>query len=219
MDGINIESLMGYLFRHSDIVLTIPALISLSFLFHRTLILIGQKWVETFAHTATLLILPVVTYVLTTLISGDIALSLGMVGALSIVRFRNPVRSPFELTVYFVSITAGVAASVSLKWVLLLTGSVILVCVLLATLDYLSKLFRGKSFYTTSFTEGNHLSTLEVTFNDSGEALSFSDLLVSIDDIDGQSTYVFASSDSVKIKTIYNAYAGYPSLKRIQMHL
>jgi hypothetical protein len=219
MDGSNIELLMKYLLRHSDIILVIPALISLSLLFHRTLILIGQKWVETFAHTATLLILPVVTYVLTTLISGDIALSLGMVGALSIVRFRNPVRSPFELTVYFVSITAGVAASVSLKWMLLLIGSVIMVCVLLAALDYLSKLFSRKSFYTTSFTEGNHLSTLEVTFNDSGEALSFSDLLVSIDDIDGQSTYVFASSDSVKIKSIYDAYAGYPSLKRIQMRL
>ena len=55
MEGINIEFLIGFLLRNSDIVLTIPALISLSFLFHRTLILIGQTWVETFAHTATLL--------------------------------------------------------------------------------------------------------------------------------------------------------------------
>ena len=61
----------------------------------------GQGWIKTKSHTATLTILPLVTFVITKVISGNIALSLGMVGALSIVRFRNPARSPLELTVYF----------------------------------------------------------------------------------------------------------------------
>ena len=59
----------------------------------------GQRWIKTFSQTATLIILPIVTYIITSVIAGNIALSLGMVGALSIVRFRNPVRSPFELSV------------------------------------------------------------------------------------------------------------------------
>ena len=60
---------------------------------------IGQKWVVTYAHTFTIVALPVITFVITSVISGNIALSLGMVGALSIVRFINPVRSPLELCV------------------------------------------------------------------------------------------------------------------------
>ena len=48
----------------------------------------GQSWIKTVAHTSTLLLLPILTYVITSVISGNIALSLGMVGALSIVRFR-----------------------------------------------------------------------------------------------------------------------------------
>ena len=75
----------------------------------------GQTWIKTIAHTSTLLLLPILTYVITSVISGNIALSLGMVGALSIVRFRNPVRSPLELSVYFGAITLGITASVSVK--------------------------------------------------------------------------------------------------------
>ena len=45
-------------------------------------------------------------------ISGNIALSLGMIGALSIVRFRHPVKSALELIIYFDLITIGIATSV-----------------------------------------------------------------------------------------------------------
>lgn len=206
-------------YSQKDIFFNLALLVGLSLFLHRTLSFVGQKWVETFAHTATLLLLPVVTYVLTTLISGDIALSLGMVGALSIVRFRNPVRSPFELTVYFVSITAGVAASVYWKWLVLLIFCVVGVCILLALLDYLSIKFRGKSFYSTSFTEGSHLSTLEVQFAAAGDTLGFEDFLISIDEINGQANYIFASSDKNIIRKIYSSYDDYPQLKRLQMHL
>ena len=56
-----------------------------------------QKWATTYHHTMTYILLPPITMVITTLIAGNIALSLGMIGALSIVRFRNPVKNPFEL--------------------------------------------------------------------------------------------------------------------------
>ena len=84
------------------------SLFSISIYLRVLLELFGQNWVKTISHTATLLFLPLITYVITSVISGNIALSLGMVGALSIVRFRNPVRSPLELTVYFSSIAMGI---------------------------------------------------------------------------------------------------------------
>lgn len=213
------DFLIKTLIAQQEVFATLALLISSSLFLHKILSLAGQKWVETFAHTATLLLLPVVTYVLTTLISGDIALSLGMVGALSIVRFRNPVRSPFELTVYFVSITSGVAASVDWKWLILLIFSVSFICLILAFLEYTSKTFRGRSHFSASFSEGTHLSTLEVNFVGDGDSLGFNDFLISIDDIDGQATYVFASQDKNKIISIYTAYKSNPHTKRLQLHL
>ena len=65
------------------------ALLFCSLIIRVLLELCGQRWIRTFAHTATLTILPIITYIITGVISGNIALSLGMVGALSIVRFRK----------------------------------------------------------------------------------------------------------------------------------
>lgn len=73
----------------------------------------GQKWVGTLSNTLTFTILPVIGFVITKSISGNIALSLGMVGALSIIRFRHPVKSPFELTAYFLLVTQGIAITVA----------------------------------------------------------------------------------------------------------
>ena len=107
-----------------DKFVVVALLITISILIRFFLQLIGQQWIKTTAHTSTLVLLPIITYVITNVISGNIALSIGMVGALSIVRFRNPVRSPLELTVYFAAITMGIAASVHLKWLIFLSISV-----------------------------------------------------------------------------------------------
>ena len=103
--------------------LALSLLILMGLFLRIVLQIFGQTWIKTKAHTSTILLLPIITYVITNVISGNIALSLGMVGALSIVRFRNPVRSPLELSVYFGAITMGIAASVSLQWLLFLALS------------------------------------------------------------------------------------------------
>ena len=71
----------------------------------------NQFWASTYHHTLTYVILPVIAMVVTKVIAGNIALALGMVGALSIVRFRNPVKNSFELVMYFALITIGIAAT------------------------------------------------------------------------------------------------------------
>ena len=68
--------------------------------------------------------------IITTLIAGNIALSLGMIGALSIVRFRNPVKNPFELVIFFALITIGIAFATNFKLGLTLTAVVILLIIL-----------------------------------------------------------------------------------------
>jgi hypothetical protein len=149
-------------FRHSDKLIEVLLLIVISIALRLILQILGQRWITTTAHTATLVLLPILTYVITNVITGNIALSLGMVGALSIVRFRHPVRSPLELSVYFGSITMGIAASVSILWLIFLAGSIGFAAIVLVFCHYLSVHIFRKPFFTSSFTEGNALSTLDI---------------------------------------------------------
>jgi len=67
------------------------------------------------------LLLAPIGYAITSSISSNIALSLGMVGALSIIRFRTPVKNSFELVVYFLLLTLGVTGSVDMMISITLT--------------------------------------------------------------------------------------------------
>ncbi len=61
-----------------------------------------------------LAILPVITTVILLAMSSNIVISLGMVGALSIVRFRNAVKDSMDLTFLFWSISAGIVIGAGL---------------------------------------------------------------------------------------------------------
>ena len=183
-------------------IYSIIILIFVSILGRFILISVGQTWVKTFAHTATLIFLPLITFVITKVISGNIALSLGMVGALSIIRFRNPVRSPFELTVYFAAITMGISASVSLKWLLFLSFSLALAFVSLLSINFFYKNVLKKEFFMTSFSEGNSLSTLSIKTNESVEHLKSHQNLVSMSKVDEGYNYVLAASNIKELNII-----------------
>jgi len=54
-------------------------------------------------------ILAIVVSIIIAVVKGSLALSLGLVGALSIVRFRTAVKEPNELLVFFTSIAIGIS--------------------------------------------------------------------------------------------------------------
>tara|TARA_B100000700_G_C14872316_1_gene774000 strand:+ start:191 stop:865 length:675 start_codon:yes stop_codon:yes gene_type:complete len=64
--------------------------------------------------------LPIIGLVITTVIGTNIALSIGMLGALSIVRFRTPIRTPYELVHYFSLLTLGISAKVDISITIML---------------------------------------------------------------------------------------------------
>ncbi len=72
-----------------------------------------QMWLRNYSQYLVFAILPITGYIITSVISNNIALSLGMVGALSIVRFRTPVKNPSELVIYFCLITLGIVINVN----------------------------------------------------------------------------------------------------------
>lgn len=55
-------------------------------------------------------ILTSITFLVIHVVQSSVALSLGLLGAMSIVRFRTPIREPHELTYIFLSIAIGLAA-------------------------------------------------------------------------------------------------------------
>ena len=156
----------------------IALLLSAGILFRFALIYTGQLWAKSHAQTITFMVLPIITYVITNTISNNIALSLGMIGALSIVRFRHPVKSPLELVIYFALITVGIATSVRTKWAIQLIIATVLIIVIVKLFQALSKKF-GKSFYNMSFNEGVSTNTIEIIAKNKINEVEESDFLIS----------------------------------------
>ena len=129
-----------------------------------SLLLVGQNWARTYHFLGTFILLPNIAYIITTVIAGDIALSLGMIGALSIVRFRHPVRSNFELTMYFALLTLGISAGVSIKLALLLLSIVLATILGMEIIQRLMKYFNYE-LYQISFNEGISNNVLEISTN------------------------------------------------------
>ena len=127
----------------------------------QSLVFVGQMWANTYHHLATYLLLPGIAFVITKIIKQDIALSLGMIGALSIVRFRNPVKSPFELVIFFGLLTLGIVAGVEVKIAAMLLALIVIVIFGIHIFDNIFSYF-GKSFTNYSFNEANQLYSLEV---------------------------------------------------------
>ena len=193
---------MNLITNNSEQIISVLSLLLVSIYLRVLLQIFGQSWIKTIAHTATLALLPILTYVITSVISGNIALSLGMVGALSIVRFRNPVRSPLELSVYFCAITMGITAAVSLKWLVVLIGSVTLVSFVLYIINLLVRQVTGVPFFIASFSEGNPLSTLLIIATKEIKSLDQDESLISKISSKDEVSYTLASGRFERLREI-----------------
>ena len=142
-----------------------------------SLTLVGQNWAKTYHFLGTFVLLPNIAYIITTVIAGDIALSLGMIGALSIVRFRHPVRSNFELTMYFALLTLGIAAGVSIKLAFLLLLIVLVTILGMEIAQRIMKYFNYE-IYQLSFNEGIATNILEISTSKSNLIMQDSPNLV-----------------------------------------
>jgi len=154
------------------------------------LTLTGQAWAKSHAQTVAFMILPVITYVITKTITGNIALSLGMIGALSIVRFRHPVKSALELIMYFDLITIGIATSVRTKWAIQLILCTIAIIFIVKIVQKISQKY-GKSFYSMSFNEGIALNSIEVFAKEKIDLIESNNNLVSLFNDTSQNEIVY----------------------------
>ena len=165
----------------------------------------NQKWANTYHNTVVYLLLPIITFAITKVISNNIALSLGMVGALSIVRFRNPVKNPLELSIYFLLISYGITFSVNIKYgiLLLLSSSIIII-----TMDKIKKLsfFEDKSLFNLSFNEEENNFILEIVCKKQmDDFIKNQYLITAVDDkVNSKYIYKFGSYEKNAIVKLYS---------------
>lgn len=90
---------------------------------------VGVIYSRSFAIT--LVGMTILTTMVTLAISTNIVISLGMVGALSIVRFRTAVKDPLDLLYLFWAITTGITSGAGMYMLVLLTAAVMIAMIVL----------------------------------------------------------------------------------------
>ena len=100
----------------------------------------GVVFSRTFA--VTLVGMTVLTCMVTLAISTNVVISLGMVGALSIVRFRTAIKDPMDLLYLFWAITTGITAGAGMYVLALLAATIMILMIVL----FYHKQQRGKIY-------------------------------------------------------------------------
>ena len=184
-----------------------------------SLTLTGQAWAKSHAQTVAFMILPLITFVITKTITGNIALSLGMIGALSIVRFRHPVKSALELIMYFDLITIGIATSVRTKWAIQLILGTIAIIFAVKIVQKIYQKF-GKSFYNVSFNEGLSLNSIEIFAKEKIDLIEKDNNLTTLYDnsSEGEIIYRLTFENKNQLQLFKNKIEGLKSINKININ-
>ena len=109
-------------------------------------------------------IISLTTMVIITIVKSSLALSLGLVGALSIVRFRAAIKEPEELSYLFLAIAIGLGFGAN-QFTVTVVGFIVITLVIIANNYFSSKSIIGE------LKEDVHLF-LKVTSNSSGSSVN-----------------------------------------------
>ena len=163
----------------------------------------NQQWTRTRLQFLNFSFLPAITFIITKIISGNIALSLGMVGALSIVRLRTPVKNPFELIAYFFLITLGIVTSVNPNIAINFLIITFLISLLIELINNLiSKSSSGGGKYISDL---ENKATLVITLNKKIDIIERSNFLKNISFDQDSYKYTLLSSDINELTKIVSS--------------
>ena len=112
---------------------------------------VGVIYSRSFAIT--LVGMTVLTAMVTLAISTNIVISLGMVGALSIVRFRTAVKDPLDLLYLFWAITTGITAGAGM-YLLVLVAAVVMIALVIF---FYNKQQKGRIYIAVIHYEGDEV--------------------------------------------------------------
>jgi len=100
-----------------EFVINSVVVIILSFLLERTYRVCAKSISNRSVFAANFMLLAFTTMLIITIVKSSLALSLGLVGALSIVRFRAAIKEPEELTYLFFAIAIGLGLGANQRYI------------------------------------------------------------------------------------------------------
>jgi len=160
---------------------------------------------KSFSNNFVLLALTTMTII--TVVKSSLALSLGLVGALSIVRFRAAIKDPEELTFLFAVISVGLGIGAGQRYIVLVSF-LAFVCVVMI-MNLIKKVpVQGNFFITLSFSDQNDVQVEKVLkiLNQYASQVSFKRLEETVDG----SNFVFNANitDAAKMDDAKSALKG-----------
>lgn len=111
------------------------------------------------AFGANFFLLAFTTMLIITIVKSSLALSLGLVGALSIVRFRSAIKEPEELAYLFLTISMGLGLGANQRIITVL-GALVLLSIIWVRF-YTSKKSRQQNLYLTVSGTGSEKPSLQ----------------------------------------------------------
>lgn len=126
-NSLSIETVLSFV-----IYLAVAMLVGMFICFVYEKLFIYREGIFSRAFAITLVGMTMLTCMVTLAISTNVVISLGMVGSLSIVRYRTAVKEPMDLMYLFWSITSGIAIGAGM-YLLTLCGIVFMVIFLVIT--------------------------------------------------------------------------------------
>lgn len=126
-------SLMG------ELLVSLLAAAALSFVLSWHYVRFGRTYSNRRELAQVFPIIILATVLIISIVKSSIALSLGLVGALSIVRFRTPIKEPEELAYLFVAIAVGIGIGAGQLAVSLMAAVVIMLVLMLRSVGMKSR--------------------------------------------------------------------------------
>lgn len=128
-----LETNMGISWQQMLLSLLISLILGIGLYFVYRLTYRGTVYSKNFNQTLTLLC--VITTAVMLVISGNLALSLGMVGSLSIIRFRTAIKEPRDIAFLFWAICIGIACGSEFYLVAAAVSVIITLLLVVGNLD------------------------------------------------------------------------------------
>ena len=136
---------------------------ALTFVLAAILAVVYNRYATTLSNrqvfSRNLLLLSLIVMLIITVVKSSLALSLGLVGALSIVRFRTPIKEPEELTYIFLAIAVGLGLGAGQRVVVTAGFAVIVVAILLTGRSRSGE--RGQSLSLSVSSDGGDPETVD----------------------------------------------------------
>lgn len=142
-----------------DLLINLFLAAVLAFILSRVYVKYGRVLSNRKAFAGNFILLTMTTMLIIMIVKSSLALSLGLVGALSIVRFRTAIKEPEELAYMFLCIAVGLGLGADQRLVILVAFTVI--CVIIALRAGYCKSEENQNLYLTVTSHNPQKLTLE----------------------------------------------------------